>query len=342
MMDLEFSNKKIKLSDWNSEKFDSIDRVAEIEKHPLMIADQDIPVKFLVTYSALDRVIDAFGLDIKEFTVTGETKVEFIVRTSAEEAFRWALANADVEELVSPQDIRDRLGRIANPMYERYTYTLDDKTRENIDKTLADGIFRISRSVDENLALQTFRELKKRGKTGEIKKIAITSITKEPEDYLGDFTNTYYLMVSYSPECKYLSWAHRLKNIQYLEVFQTQIEDISWIKEMKDLISVDIEKSPIDNLSMLNEHKNIRTLRLKDLNIEDISFIESYPNLFSLKLVGCPIQDYSPLFRLKSYLKCLEIDKKAADQIDLKKLKEKHIGIVIKFEDDFDDLDFLY
>ena len=48
-----------------------------------------------------------------------------------------------------------------------------------------------------------------------------------------------------------------------------------------------------------------------------------------LTLIDCPIKDYSPLFRVPSYIKTLEIDKKAAQLIDIEKLRERHIGISI-------------
>jgi Leucine-rich repeat (LRR) protein len=114
------------------------------------------------------------------------------------------------------------------------------------------------------------------------------------------------------------------------------------MKDMKSLISVDIEKSPICDLSIISEHKNIHCLHLANLNVSDIGFIENFSNLFSLKLVGCPIRDFSPLFKLKSHLKRLEIDKATAQKIDLEKLRAKHIGIDIKFDGEIDDLNFLY
>jgi predicted DNA-binding transcriptional regulator YafY len=360
IVDLECSEKSMNLSEWNKQVYDRIEKARLVDKHPFMQVGRVSKVIFLVLESELDRVRDAFGKNVK-LKMTDKTRVvyaepsaradrepvekklvEVTVQTTTEEAYRWALANADAVELIFPQPIRDRLGRIANPIYEIYTYTFDDKVRENVDRTLRDGIFGISSSVDEDLAFKTFAELKKRSKTGEIKKIAVLNANKDPEDYFGDFSNTYYLMISYSPKCKHVAWAHRLKNVQYLEIFQTQIEDVSWMKDMKSLISIDIEKSPICDLSIISEHKNIHSLHLANLNVSDIGFIENFSNLFSLKLVGCPIRDFSPLFKLKSHLKSLEIDKATAQKIDLEKLRAKHIGIDIKFDGEIDDLNFLY
>ena len=151
---------------------------------------------------------------------------------------------------------------------------------------------------------------KKQRKTDAIKKISIMNVPEEPGDYLGELLNTYYLMIYNSPECKNPTWASKLKNIQYLDIFNSQIEDISWTKEMKLLTSVHITDSPISDLSVLSEHKNIHLLHLENLNVWDISFVEKYQHLFSLKLVGCPIKDFSPLFRLPTYLKSLVIDEK--------------------------------
>lgn len=147
---LGYAKEKVKLSEWNERVFEEIKRAREVEKHPLMLAGKDVPVTFLVLESALDRVIDAFGRNIS-FKSTNEKKmvpidsskqkwyenhslseitkeklVKVFVRTTSEEAFRWALANADAVELIYPQEIREKLMKSAVYAKNKYLATNDD------------------------------------------------------------------------------------------------------------------------------------------------------------------------------------------------------------------------
>ncbi len=342
---LGYSSTKIKISDWDARVLSGVQRAREVEKHPLMLAGTDIPVTFKVVESALDRVIDAFVAKPDTFNVTKETRtvkdsfgegfheerlVEVRVRTTLEEAYRWTLANADVVESVSPQEIRDRIAQIVDPIYQLYTQTLSDKVRENIDHVLREGAFKISCMVDENTAYETYKELSKRGKLGVVDNIGIVrACICDFEDYIGDFINAKRLYIS-APQCKNLSRASRLVNLETLDLLQIRIDDTSWMKELKKLRQVYILDSSISDLSVLSEHKNIDYLDISDTTVRDISFIEKYQKLTYLNIVGCPIEDYSPLFTTQSRLKCLEIDEKAIQKIGEEKIRENHIGIDIK------------
>lgn len=113
---------------------------------------------------------------VKDSSVEGfheERVVSVNVKTTNEETFRWSLANADKVELVKPQDIRDRLGRIADPIYQLYTQTLSDKVRENIDYVLREGTFKISYKVDAYTAFTTYETLAIKGRLGVVDNIDI-------------------------------------------------------------------------------------------------------------------------------------------------------------------------
>lgn len=245
-----------------------------------------------------------------------------------EEAFRWALANADTVE-IDTQDIRDKIARIAEPIYQLYTQTIPDKVRENIDYVLQRGTFRISSMVDVDTAHETYQELSKRGKLEVVNNINIEGEDNcEIGDYLGEFINAKRLNI-FVPRVKNLSWASRLINVKTLNLMGVQLDDVSWMKEMKKLRMVYLMESSISDLSVLSEHKEIDWLDISDTNVSDISFIENYQNLTYLNIVACPIVDYSPLFTTQSRLKCLEIDEKALEKIGEENIRRCHIGIDI-------------
>lgn len=345
MFELYYTEAEIKLSDWDKHIFETIERAREVEKHPLMMAGKDVLIIFKVAESALDRVIDDFAVTTDLFKVTEETRlikdslgedyheerlVNVKVRTTREEAFRWALANADAVELVYPQDLRDRIARIADSIYQLYTHSLPDKVRENIDYVLKEGIFKISYKVDADTAYATYKELVKRGCLGVVDNMGIAGEDSfDNVDYFGEFINTNRLTIK-APNIKNMSWASKLVNVEILNLEDSQIEDLSWMKEMKKLKWVYLSNSSFTDLSVLSEHEDIDILDINGTKVRDISFIEKFSNLKQLLIATCPIKDYSPLFTTKSHLKYLVIDKRALEEIGEENIRNRHIGITIK------------
>jgi hypothetical protein len=313
-----------------------------------MMSGIDVPVIFKVAESALDRVIDAFAVNPDEFVITNETRavkdsfgedyhderiVKVQVRTTLEEAYRWALANADTVEIVT-QDIRDKIARIADPIYQLYTQSLSDKVRENIDYVLKEGTFKITSLVDADTAYATYKELAIRGCLSTVNNINIAGKDDfDNLDYLGDFINTKRLIIS-APQIKNMTWAAKLVNVETLKLTFSEINDTSWIKEMKQLKRLYWNESSVSDLSVLREHKEICDLDICGTNVSDISFIENFAKLEHLHIASCPIEDYSPLFTTQSHLKCLEIDKRALEEIGEENIRNHHIGITIKTTND--------
>ena len=344
MFELYYTEAEIKLSDWDKHIFETIERAREVEKHPLMMAGRDVLIIFKIVESALDRVIDAFAVKSDKFVVTEETRlikdssgedyheerlVNVKVRTTREEAFRWALANADAVELVYPQDLRDRIARIADPIYQLYTHSLPDKVRENLDNISKKHSFKISFEIDEDTAYQTYTELSKRNELENINNIAILGVGVYSDvSYMGDFVNAKRFCMT-SSSCSNLSWASKLVNVSTLEFLSANIDDTSWMKALENLSMVYLSASSVDDLSVLSEHKNIDYLDISDTKVSDISFIEKYQKLSYLNIVGCPIEDYSPLFTTKSTLKSLEIDESALEKIGKENIRNRHLGIDI-------------
>ena len=350
MFELYCTEPKTKLSNWDKHVFDTIERARVVEKHPLMLAGKEVSVTFNVVESALDRVVDAFAVTPDKFNIIKETRVvkdssvegfheEKVVSvqviTTSEEAFRWALANADAVELVAPQGVRDRLGRIADPIHKTYARTLADRVRENIEFIRETGMFKITMNVDENTAFETFKELKKQNKLELVNKIHIGKIEGEPGDYFGDFENAQYLNIGFAPNCKNIIWASNLTKISSIDIFKTQITDVSWLKVMEKLRYVEITETPICDLSVLRDHKHILFLNVSNTLITDIGFIENYEHLGKLDVSGCPIKDYSPLLKIRP-LDFLKIDEKAVEALGIETLVKHHPDAIIKVQQKID------
>ena len=339
IVDFDYSETKIKLSDWNKQVYDTIQRAREIEKHPLMVAGEDIRVEFSVLESALDRVRDAFGSS-PIFQVTKETRsvlkeekfgeesaqekvVKVFVRTTRDEAFRWALANADAVELIYPQDIRDSLRRIGNPIHYAYTKTLTDIAREKASEIEESWIFETAYIGEEKTTKAVCEELKRRNKTDVVVRITIHEAMEEPGEYYGEFINTEVLEITDSFGCKNPTWASKLTNINKVEISHTYMENVSWLKDLKNLRWLELHLSPIKDLSVLSDHKRIHILSLCDLEITDISFIEQYQRLKFLDVVGCPIKDYTPILRIPP-LEQLMIDEDVVESLGMDAIVQHH------------------
>ena len=348
---LDYSPTKIKQTEWNARVVERVQRAREVEKHPLMQAGEEIRVEFLVIESALDRVIDAYGKNAK-FQITKETKavikdapirkwnddgsdkealkeklVKVFVRTTRDEAFRWALANADVAELVSPSDIRYRLRRIADPMKRTYVKTMADKVRRNVDWICETGTFNFTPTVGEQpigeeLAYESFKLLDAEKNNGVVNDIAIWNVDVEEADFLGNFKNAVWLDIKNST-IKDTAWISQLTELLGLSIVSTSIDNVSWLGKTLKLQGLELQESPIADLSVLSEHKDIFQLIINEIKITDISFIEKYECLQHLVLIGCPISDYSPLLRIPP-LNHLEVDEKAVAALGMDNLVKHH------------------
>ena len=358
IVDLDYSETKIKLSDWNKQVYDTIQRAREIEKHPLMVAGQDIRVDFLVLESALDRVRDAYGSS-PIFHVTKEKKivpvdsseqkwnenhsiselprekvVKITVRTTEEEAFRWALANADAVELVYPPVLRHKLRRIAPPIHRTYAKTMADKVQANVESVFASGRFKIYQKSGEDIASETFKILNNDGNNDLVNEIEIFGINADQTGYAGSFTKAKWLDITKS-QSEDPRWIANLTELVNIHLSMTSISNVSWLENLCKLKVVRLVQSPITDLSVLCQHQNILLLELRNLNIRDISFIEKQHRLLNLRLSGCPIEDYSPLLRIKP-LDYLEIDEKAVEAIGMENLIKHHPDAVIEVQQKID------
>ena len=137
-------------------RFDAKDTHEYVDAHPYMLSGfSQIGVRFKIDITALDRVIDAFGnnaipcgevkgwetagknarllaakyseLDFSEYLGLSHngTYAEFRVETSEDEAFRFALENADVVEIEAPKHLRDRILEVSKKVKNRYSKKKD-------------------------------------------------------------------------------------------------------------------------------------------------------------------------------------------------------------------------
>ena len=356
--DLDYLETEITLSEWNKQVYETIQRAREVEKHPLMQAGSEITAGFWVCESALDKVRDAFGtspifqvakesqLKTSDFakqkwsvhdsiSALSEGKlVQFAVKTTRDEALRWALANADVAELIYPSDIRYQLRRVAPYIHEKYIKTRADKVRAHADRVYSKGEFRISPNIGEDIAFESYKTISNEENIDAVSEIKIWNVNADHTSYLGDFKKTRMLDIGES-QCKSIDWAANFTELVNISISYTLVENIAFLKNLKKLKVVCLKNSPISDLSLLGDHEEIRLLSLHNINVSDISFIEKYSKLLSLHITGCPISDYSFLLRIPP-LDVLIIDPEGVDAIGMDNLIKHHPDALIKVQKQID------
>lgn len=133
-------------------KFDIKETHEYTDTHPYMLPGfTKMGVRFLIDSEALDRVFDAFGNkaipcgEVFGWQTAGENArklaekfpefnfsnylgldhntryTEFKIETTDEEAFRFAMANADVVELLAPAHLRERILDVSKKIEKRYS-----------------------------------------------------------------------------------------------------------------------------------------------------------------------------------------------------------------------------
>ena len=346
---LGYSSTNIEISDFDARVLSMVQGAKEVEKHPLMLAGKDVLIIFKVAESALDRVIDAFAVKPDKITVTKETvavrdsleegfheetlaKVQ--VRTTEDEAFRWALANADAVELVYPPDLRHKLRRIATPIHKTYAKTMEDKVQANVERVFATGTFKIDQRINEEIANETFKFLNSHDNNDVVNEIKIYAVNADQTDYVGEFTSAKWLDITRS-QCVDPKWISKLTELVNIHISMTSISDVSWLSQLNKLKVVRLVQSPITDISVLKKQQNILHLELRNLDIRDISFIENQPRILNLRLIGCPVEDYSPLLRMNP-LDYLEIDEKAVAALGMDNLVKHHPDAVIEVQQKID------
>ncbi len=346
MSDVKMVSERVFSSDYSASVFDSIARAQEVREHPFMMAGRTVLVTFLVIESALDRVIDAFGSKVnisyekqrkvirrpptkenpEENHSMREARIEklfkVVVSTTHEEAFRWALANADAVELVAPQEIRDRLSRMASPIRDAYSTTVGDRAREVVDKALKWGVFEVSRYFEKEVALEAYKLLKARGALDAVRTVWINHYSPEEFWYLKDFVETRSVRIEHSPATS-IEWISGFKKLSRVQFTDTKIEDVSLLGTLENIDFLMLVNSPVSDISMLGCNKKLKRIELRGTKVTDIGIIEKLKDLNEIDISKCHIKDYSPLLRSVP-LKRLKVDDSVCAQITFEQLSAHH------------------
>lgn len=97
-----------------------------------------------------------------------------------------------------------------------------------------------------------------------------------------------------------------LPNLQFLNIYDSNVSDISVLANFPKLETLELDGNNISDISALANMKSLWVLSLENNNISDITVLENLTELRELYLTGNNISDISPLGKLE-YLRDLDL-----------------------------------
>jgi hypothetical protein len=289
----------------------------------MLMGFKNTTARFLIKADCLDRVIDAFGLNVKfldkkkaaEFFDGNSGKlvrvfpdldldlgfdnddilVAFEVRTTDLEAIRFALQNGDVVELLNPE-LRERVLHIAEAMEKRHTHSECDRERKAYQSVI---------SGDEFLKLTSSYEPDKKATLRIEKEKAYDKVKK--------------LHIGYSKEPIPISELEKYTNVHELIIDGNSMADFSWIKKLASLRSLKLTHTSIENGDVLAKIPQLDLLFLNgNRSLSDYSFLKDM-KITTLFIGINGKADMSDLYDLRS-VNNLVVEEKLLFGLDVEKL----------------------
>jgi len=102
----------------------------------------------------------------------------------------------------------------------------------------------------------------------------------------------------------------RLKDLRFLNLSGTVINDLAPIRNLTELQNLNLERTPVTDISPLKYANKLTSLNINHTLVSDITVIEKMPALQNLEMRRTPVSDYSPLTGL-TLLQKLDISSSA-------------------------------
>ena len=90
-----------------------------------------------------------------------------------------------------------------------------------------------------------------------------------------------------------------LAKLEYLDVNNTEINDISFLVKTKIIKYLDLSSTKIADFSSISNLNKLETLRVSHTKITDISFLEKNLNLKEINIGHCKVKKYKFKRKLK-------------------------------------------
>lgn len=225
-----------------------------INENPYMYGGDICPVEMLIRKDSIGEIIDAFGFDFSLLSNNGDTfKIRFLASLS--DVFDWIKRFGNVAEIISPQDLRDKVRQYCYVTYGKYCVSDDDR----YSKELTEEYERSDRLTLrlENIDLRGKNEYKE---SKNVKELVLKN------NGLGD-----------------ISFLSEFQNLTSLTIENNPITDLSCLVNLKNLRSLTITKTNVTDFRFLGQMEGLKELTIIDENNYDITSIYNIWGLEFLK-----------------------------------------------------------
>ena len=274
----------------------NLDTQKYINEHPFMNRTDKNPCRayILIKEEDLDKVIDAFGLDI-QIRKYGEKYgkrgfLQVCVAATENDILHWSLMNADISTVLhndseATDRIRRDLRRIAETTAEKYLYSGEDIYWAMVDES---KMLKSTKFKRDEKTFCTGLDLSRRTEFHKLKNIASFVLNRE-----NNISN--------------ISFISNYKKLKVFRNNQAFVEDYSPLCEIETLEEIWIAGTEIKSLDFLKRLKHLKRLHLNSNTILDFSALYTILNI-----------DY------------IVLGKKEHEYIDIKKVKVANPNSVVR------------
>lgn len=277
-----------------------------INEHPYMYSGKTESIILRITDKAIGEVIDAFG-DFFLIKKAGDSSI-IRIHASVADVYDWAKRFGDVSEILSPQELRNKLRDYCNDSFNLYYSSEDDRYDYIINNEEKDLLSLVDIDLTKR---KEYRENIDK-KVVILKNNKLTNVT-----FLGSF-----------------------KRLQHLEIEDNPIDDLSFLKSNKELIELLVKNTEVSDFSWLKDMPRLKNLTL--IGNKNCDYDVIY-DLFDLELLTLTPEDAVKLdaVRLKrscpklqikiigikgggiKFLEAYDLEKRGVDMEKLKEIDSK-------------------
>lgn len=199
-----------------------------INENPYMYGGEICPVEMLIQKDSIGEIIDAFGFDFSLLSDDEDTvKIRFFASLS--DVFDWIKRFGKIAEIISPQDLRDKIRQYCYVAYDKYCVSDDDRYSKELTEEYERSDRLALRLEDIDLRdKKEYREYK------DVKELILKNNGLSDVFFLSEFQNLTSLTIENNPIAD-LSCLPNLKNLRSLTIAKTSVTDFRFLGQMERL-----------------------------------------------------------------------------------------------------------
>ena len=199
-----------------------------INENPYMYGGEICPVEMLIQKDSIGEIVDAFGFDFSLLSDDEDTvKIRFFASLS--DVFDWIKRFGKIAEIISPQDLRDKIRQYCYVAYDKYCVSDDDRYSKELTEEYERSDRLALRLEDIDLRdKKEYREYK------DVKELILKNNGLSDVSFLSEFQNLMSLTIENNPITD-LSCLANLKILRSLTIAKTNVTDYRFLGQMEGL-----------------------------------------------------------------------------------------------------------